>query len=133
MNKRFVIGTVIGLAIVALVIVGIVIYTNRGGDLANAVDCGSCSGKSSGCAQESGCSASQRTSCGNENAYQRQDIESSDFTSIEKSAVEFYQKTFNEANVSAKAVKSGCCILVTIQKDGKTIDNFRYENGQFIK
>lgn len=142
MNKRIILGTVIGLTVVALVIIGIVMYTNNGGSYANAVDCGSCTGGTSGCssAQASGCGSAKSAGCGSQQQsyssnYQRQDLQNqgSGFEAVEKAAVEFYEKNYGETGVSAKAMQSGCCVVAVIYKDGKPIDSLRYKDGQFFK
>lgn len=142
MNKRVILGAVIGLAVVALVIIGIVMYSNNGGDYANAVNCGSCTGGTAGCSssQTSGCASSKVAGSSNQqqssdNYYQRQDLQnqSTGFESIEKAAVEFYEKNYGETGISAKARQSGCCVVAMIYKDGKPIDSLRYQNGQFVK
>lgn len=142
MNKRVILGAVIGLAVVALVIIGIVMYTNNGGSYANAVNCGSCSGGTSGCSssQASNCGASKTSGCGSQQQsysgnYQRQDLQNqnSGFEAVEKAAVEFYETNYGETGITAKAKQSGCCVVAVIYKDGKPIDSLRYQNGQFIK
>jgi hypothetical protein len=134
MNKRVILGAIIGLAVVALVIISIVMYSNNGGNLTNAVNCGSCTG----CSSLSGsCSTpnydNQKQSYGGN--YQRQDLQNqgSNFEAIEKAAVEFYVKNFGVTGVTAKAQQSGCCVVSVIYKDGKPIDSLRYHGGQFSK
>lgn len=142
MNKRVILGAVIGLAVVALVIIGIVMYTNNGGNYANAVDCGSCTGGATGCSssQASGCASSKVAGCSGQqqpsnNYYQKQDLQNQNagFETIEKAAVDFYEKNYGETGISAKAMQSGCCVVAMIYKDGKPIDSLRYQNGQFTK
>lgn len=142
MNKRVILGAVIGLAVVALVIIGIVMYTNNGGNYANAVDCGSCTGRTAGCSssQAAGCASSKVAGCAGQqqpsnNYNQRKDLQNQNtgFETIEKAAVEFYEKNYGETGISAKAMQSGCCVVAMIYKDGKPIDSLRYQNGQFTK
>lgn len=142
MNKRVILSAIIGLAVVALVIIGIVMYTNNGGSYANAVNCGSCTDRTSGCSssQTSNCGASKTAGCGSQQQsydsnYQRQDLQNQNpgFEAVEKAAVEFYEKNYGETGITAKAKQSGCCVLAVIYKDGKPIDSLRYQNGQFIK
>lgn len=142
MNKRVILGAVIGMAVVALVIIGIVMYTNNGGNMANAVNCGSCSGGASGCSpsQTSGCGASRSSNLNNQKQsydgnYQRQDLQNQNtsFEAVEKLAVEYYENNFGETGITAKAQQSGCCVVAVIYKDGNPIDSLKYHNGQFYK
>lgn len=133
MNKRVILGAVIGLAVVALVIIGIVMYTNNGGNLASAVNCGSCTGCSSSDSCSTQNNSNQQQTYGSN--YQRQDLQSqgSNFEAIEKAAVEFYETNYGETGITAKAKQSGCCVVAVIYKDGKPIDSLRYHGGQFYK
>lgn len=133
MNKRVILGAVVGLAVVALVIIGIVMYTNNGGNLASAVNCGSCTGCSSSGSCSTQKNSNQQQSYGSN--YQRQDLQSqgSNFGEIEKAAVEFYETNYGGTGLTARAQQSGCCVVAVIYKDGKPIDSLRYHGGQFYK
>ncbi|MBP6929121.1 MAG: hypothetical protein KBC24_06035 [Caldisericia bacterium] len=127
MDRRVWAGIIAGAAVVVLVIIGIVAYTNNGGSLASANNCGS------SC---SGCSAEKSGGCGGEsyNAENEQASETTtDLKTLEKEAVNYYAKTYGDSNVTAKTFNAGCCTGVAIIKDGKIIDSLKYKDGQFFK
>ena len=126
MDRRIWAGIIAGAAVVVLVIIGIVAYTNNGGSLASANNCGSsCSGCS---AEKSGCSGESY------NTENEQISETpTDLKALEKEAVDYYAKTYGDSNVTAKTFNAGYCTGVAIIKDGKIIDSLKYKDGQFFK
>ncbi len=129
MRTNIVVGVVIATAVVALVVMGIVFFTNRGGNLASAINCTACTadgkgsvscaskGASSGCVQGQVSSASEQL----------------DMVQLEKDAVAYYGKNFGDFAITAKPYNAGCCTGFAIVKDGKVIDNLKYKDGQFWK
>ncbi|NLI40975.1 MAG: hypothetical protein GX421_07330 [Caldisericales bacterium] len=128
MDRRFWAGIIAGAAVLALVVIGIVAYTNNGGSLASANNCGSSCAESGagGCGGES-----YGSGCGEQIAPTTN--ATTDLKSLEKEAVDYYARTYGDSNVTAKTFNAGCCTGIAIIKDGKVIDSFKYKDGQFFK
>lgn len=129
MRLNVIVGLITAFAVVALVVMGIVFFTNRGGDLASAINCTACTSidmRNGPCASKcasSGCGQNQLNSAS----------EQVGFMQLEKDAVSYYTKNFGDAAVTAKSYNAGNCIGFAIIKDGKVIDNLKYKDGQFFR